>query len=351
MIETLKIKKFKILQHIEISGVPRIVLIGGKNNSGKSSLLEAIYFFYTRRIADVATKHFAFRGIDKLDLHAASLFSPLFYEFEPKNTIEIMINSEKLTISAVKAAQQKIAGKSGTVELSSSQEMLSDSNYALQLTAVKGKKAAAFYESKILIENNEIKNELLKDTEDILPTIMYYNRKWITRVPSLFSKMDEYGRRGEIEEAMRSVEPRLEELSINISGGQNAVYGKLKGLNKKIPVMLMGDGFNNLLSIFLGIASNENGILLIDEIENGLHYSIIAGVWESINRFSKKYNCQVFATTHSYECVLKAALSFEKEPDSFNYIRMAKLDSGEIVPKVFNYNVLGAAIEKDWEVR
>lgn len=47
----------------------------------------------------------------------------------------------------------------------------------------------------------------------------------------------------------------------------------------------------------------ENGYLLIDEFENGLHYSVQEKLWEVIFYLAERLNIQVFATTHSLDCV------------------------------------------------
>ncbi len=113
----------------------------------------------------------------------------------------------------------------------------------------------------------------------------------------------------------------------------------------------MGDGLLKLLSLILSISLNKNGIVLIDEIENGLHHSIMEKTWDIIISHAKKNNCQVIATTHSYECIKAAndGISAENTED-FKYIRLDRTNN-KIQPKYFNHNTLLTAIQNNWEVR
>jgi AAA15 family ATPase/GTPase len=65
----------------------------------------------------------------------------------------------------------------------------------------------------------------------------------------------------------------------------------------------MGDGMNRILTIILALVNSDNGCLLIDEFENGLHYTVQENLWRIIFHLSKELNIQVFATTHSEDCI------------------------------------------------
>lgn len=116
----------------------------------------------------------------------------------------------------------------------------------------------------------------------------------------------------------------------------------------------MGDGVNRLLSIILAIATTKNGIVLIDEIDSGIHYSAMTNVWEGITMAAREFNCQVIATTHSYECLQAATEGTTRAglADDFSYIRLDRIPKdNEIVAKVYSNDVLTAALGRGWEVR
>ncbi|CUU36107.1 AAA domain-containing protein, putative AbiEii toxin, Type IV TA system [Armatimonadetes bacterium DC] len=118
-----------------------------------------------------------------------------------------------------------------------------------------------------------------------------------------------------------------------------------------MPVMLMGEGMIRLLQIVLSIAHLPQGILLIDEIESGLHYSALPNLWQIVASLATEQDTQVVATTHSYECIATAAEFFQKEqPEA---LRVYRLDRGDGSTQVATYDteLLMTALEVNFEIR
>jgi AAA15 family ATPase/GTPase len=72
----------------------------------------------------------------------------------------------------------------------------------------------------------------------------------------------------------------------------------------------MGEGMVRLLSLVLEITNASGGVVLVDEIENGLHHSVLTKVWRAVGEASRRSNTQIFATTHSWECIRAAHEAF-----------------------------------------
>ncbi len=118
-----------------------------------------------------------------------------------------------------------------------------------------------------------------------------------------------------------------------------------------IPVPYMGEGIGRLLSILLAIANARGGVALIDEIENGLHYSVQKQVWQAIAHAARQNDVQVFATTHSYECINAAYEAFaSSEPYDFALHRLDRID-GEIKVVRYDRDMMKYALEMFHEVR
>ena len=95
---------------------------------------------------------------------------------------------------------------------------------------------------------------------------------------------------------------------------------------------IMGDGTKRLLALSLSFKRAQNGVMLVDEVENGLHYSILPEVWKTIDWLSREFNVQVFATTHSYECIkaAHAASRANEFADDLAFVRLQRDRSGGI---------------------
>lgn len=350
MINVLKVENFKCLKEVEFENIARINIIGGKNNSGKSTLLEAMFLFFDRLSQDMTTKHLGWRGLANVDLDPERIWEPLFNNFNTENKISIKINKEKMEVSINSSYKPKIASKKGIINLEELSKISNSMNRSLFVKSTQNNNE--IFRSNIFINDKSIVNEVEKT--DSKPFSVSYISNRAFNVPELtneFSRIDEKGDKKDLVNALKCIDSHLEDLSINFVGGNAVIYSKIEGLERKIPIALLGDGMNRLLFMLIRIITCKNGVLLIDEIENGFHYSSMNKIWTTINEFSKRYNCQIFATTHSYECVTKAFESFNDDQESLNYIRMAKYDDGTINPKVYDYKTLCAAIENGMEVR
>ncbi len=123
------------------------------------------------------------------------------------------------------------------------------------------------------------------------------------------------------------------------------------GLDRLIPIALLGDGIQRLISWTLTFRAASGGLMLIDEVENGIHHSKLHDLWRSIALFAKQYEVQVFATTHSLECVNTARRVFEDfEANDFHYLRLDRVKD-EIEAKSFDRDMLETALGLDWEIR
>jgi AAA15 family ATPase/GTPase len=106
-----------------------------------------------------------------------------------------------------------------------------------------------------------------------------------------------------------------------------------------------------VLSIVLAIANAPGGVVLIDEVENGLHHSVLVKVWQAIADAAERADAQVFATTHSYECIQAAHKAFhEHRPSDLRLFRLDRVDS-EIRVAAFNETTLETSIDMSLEVR
>ena len=117
-------------------------------------------------------------------------------------------------------------------------------------------------------------------------------------------------------EALHVIEPRLYSLEVNPITGTDMIWGDI-GLSELVPLPVMGDGMMQLTRIVLAISSARDGVVLIDEIENGLHHSVLSEVWQVIEKAANQFNTQIVATTHSYECIAAAEQVFKSSDEDF----------------------------------
>ena len=162
-------------------------------------------------------------------------------------------------------------------------------------------------------------------------------------------------RNKKVEDLLRQVEGRLltiQTLPIAESGQTPTpvVFADI-GLDEMIPVTQLGQGFNRLLNIFSAIVASDAKVVLIDEIENGLHYSVLPTVWKGLFLAAKEFDVQIFATTHSWECILAADQAAREQPNyELELIRLDRVKE-DIKATIIDGSALATAKELGWEMR
>jgi len=139
-------------------------------------------------------------------------------------------------------------------------------------------------------------------------------------------------------------------LSLEISNSTPIVFASVRGVVERIPLGLISTGLTKLVAYLVAIANNNGGIVMIDEIENGFYYDSMPAIWRILYRFSREHNVQLFASSHSAECLNAAATIIEGHEDDFCVLRAERKD-GECSVRYFNGITFKHAIAEHAEVR
>ena len=150
---------------------------------------------------------------------------------------------------------------------------------------------------------------------------------------------------------LRMLDHNIEDL-VYIDGKRAGRLALLKIQGKgRIPLRSMGDGLTKLFHIALAVASSPNGVLLIDEFENGLHWNVQARLWDALARAASEQNVQVFATTHSRDCIEAFTPAVKDSgPEAASIYRMERKGDGVLAVELPLLNV-DAAMRENEEVR
>jgi hypothetical protein len=353
MISRLHVKGFKGFDRFDLPKLSRVTLLGGRNNVGKTSLLEALFMFFDRLNPQMILRQYAQRGVSVVPLEPETTLAPVFFNYEMTEPIVISVwfgkVEETMTLKFNPKYDRPIvhAPAKDARQIETDQRPLP--SYALDVTFHRTGSIKQTYhfwtgpEGVGLHIDNASRNT---KRVILLGSRAYPN---VSEDAERFGKIDIVGKLDKILECLKIIEPKLKGLSsIALPGGSSLVHGDI-GLSRKIPLAYMGEGTSRLLSIILGVANSD--LLLIDELENGFHYSVMTQVWESIGQAAREFNCQIIGTTHSYECLQAAYKAFAGELEQdFTYVRIDRINDRAIA-KVFDFDSLRTAIDSNMEVR
>lgn len=365
MIESLEIKNYRNLKHLTLHKLGRINLFVGKNNTGKTSVLEAISIYSKKGSLQWILQLLEDRGEynrrtdnfrnDQTEYNI-SVLKNLFYKRNIGNPIfeQIYINPLESDKDNIFLSFIWFYDKIESLEVGKRRERIMnlemiDENYLLGFRLISSgipqiRPLSASMRQMII--NSE--------TSSIVNNVQFVRTANIDRDinSELWDSIALSNKEEDVTNALGIIEPNLERISFIGQGNERTAVALIKNEELRIPLKSMGDGINRILTIILAMVNCENGILLIDEFENGLHYSVQESLWEVIFATAYKLNLQVFVTTHSNDCINAFSRVMERFPE-YSDGRMIRLDNknGEISAKEFEASKLQIADENGIELR
>jgi predicted ATPase len=337
-LDSLQIKNYRQLRSLEVASLGQVNLIVGGNNTGKSTLLEAIWLLASRAspsvIAELLVLHDEFQWTANGEAEPvrpiANLFSGRSFPFEDGQAIHV-------------------GNASGTLSVQLEHVLLREES---EIREMEGRKAEVLRWQSVAKKDRNHLTEVSEAVEVTLVDATLPPGHPIKVRPLTLDAFFSPGRRHLFEEAMppipasfvqarfslknslaedwdavvltdgehdalnalRLIEPDTEGLAFiqqsryrlaRARGDeqQRSPVIRLKGSSAPVPLQSMGDGMTRVLQLTLAALRARNGFLLVDEIENGLHYAVQEKVWRLIFKLAHTNNMQVFATTHSMDCV------------------------------------------------
>lgn len=299
MLNSLEIRNYRNLQHLKIDKLGRVNLIVGKNNTGKSSVLEAVSIYVAkyntwavrnlllnRNEYDIDTyKQFnSDSEREKENFRLWSMIFPFHSEFGKTTIVIGEVKSDGLIIKLDKGDKWVIK--------------LEHENFIERLQENK----IPNYSSTRNLWSFSFENEGFAEISSECFQFVYSRNYENANNPELWGKVALSDSEKYVIEGLQIVEENIEKFSFIIEKGSPKAKVSLKN-GSVVSLNSMGDGINRILTIILSMVNCENGYLLIDEFENGLHYSVQEKLWEIIFHLAERLNIQVFATTHSYDCI------------------------------------------------
>lgn len=375
MFRSFTAKRFRGIPDLTIgtaaTPLARVNLIGGRNNVGKTAMLEAIFLHLGPDNPSLSLVVNAIRGLERFSLDAAEMWGWLFQNAVTESPIELTSVDEfgiqrKLQMTFVDskaiAALVPSTHSNGTASVSAIAQpttytltnvpgaSLSTAlvSSELQLAYMYGDRQQVISKAQITSVGTKIERSSIEHGR--LGIFLGSRARSLTEDAERFSKLEQVGAETPVLNALKVLDSRINRLALSVIGGTSIIHCDIS-IGRLIPVMYLGEGAARLLSIVLAIGTARDGVVLIDEIENGFHYSILKEVWNVIAHAARENNVQVFATTHSWECIDAAHQAFgQGENYDFALHRLDRID-GEIRAITYDREALSAATKHVLEVR
>jgi len=351
MYKSIKIRNLRAITNLEIDDLAQVNLFVGNNGCGKTTVLEALFFLIGATNPKLPVNANAFRGLPVVN---DELWGTFFHDMDSSLAVEIMGEvretgeKEKLVIRAKMKSDEEtpaVPSASVSVEVETADSKPSVLQKGLELEYWSSEYPDKPIVTSIVRSNNDLVATGTKERPVrgvfVGPTTRF---NWRGR----FGALQRNKLVNDLIVFLREMEPTISDVRLNDAGFLEADIG----LPSLIPVNLMGGGIAEFMSAAVAMLDHKNGIILIDEIEGGLHYSAQEKIWKAILSWAQGRNVQVFATTHSYECIRAFCSSvqgtlFESAAKLFRIER--KDDKFRAIE--YSKEVLAESLDSSWEVR
>jgi AAA15 family ATPase/GTPase len=375
LIRDLTIKGYRCFEDFSMDGLTRVNLLVGNNNSGKTSFLEAVYLLvnqpsfnsknsgkilkelfenrnefsqhiesYQAESTYVQKKYFIDRlfygyGHNKADKSSISISS--YHDYNVNTTIIIDDFEENIWLL--------YSNNRSMFKMNEEKKRVVETSFQFNTQGLINECAWELDES---LSEDYIKQKIYC-YGDIQSSLFLSNYQInLEKVSSFWDEIQLTPKEDIVIEALRTILPTVDRIGFSVSEGFNNIRLKVKDHEKPIPLSSMGYGMNRILNLAIALVSTEKGVLLIDEIETGLHYEAQLDMWRLVLKTAQDLDVQVFATTHSWDCIAAFKEALQELKDQ-SVAKLFRLDSkyGKLRAVEYDAEEIRIAVNQGVEVR
>jgi ABC-type cobalamin/Fe3+-siderophores transport system ATPase subunit len=346
ILPSLEIENFRAFRHLRVPHLARVNLIVGKNNVGKTSLLEALWLYARRGAPAVIWEQLAVREESAARNH--------FLDTQP-------------SVPAIRnlfSKRPNVLGEGAKLYIGPMDTPAEQLSIAIERHPDTSQQQRGMIPFLVLRWGSETRlfTELMHGTPDIsyLPsqadiphTIVTAGGLTQTYITALWDRIALTDLENYVTDALRIIAPEIERVNMisdSALGPQRIAMMRVHGIDQPVSLRSYGDGMYRLFVIAVAAVNARQGLLLIDEIENGLHYSAQPDLWRLVFELARSLQIQLFATTHSKDCVEAFQRVANAHVEEGQVVRLGRKNSG-VVATLFDEDELEVAIEQNVEVR
>ena len=334
MLTNFEINNYKCFNNFKIDKLSQINIISGKNNVGKTALLEVISIVKNsnslRLFQQNITSLFKSRDLDAEDTN------------KYLSDINLIIKDTDKTITIT----YKTIDELNEIEIKKIERYSNSFEEFLIMTQND-------YTEILPFRRENIRQNIGLHREVSQTTFIDSSKPSNSALTNLYSSIQDLGIQDKFLEYLQIIDPNIINIEPQIRDTRKSFLRvTLKNPNRSMFSSELGEGTNRFIEILCILLSNANGTVLIDEIENGIHYRKLYDIWKAIIEIVDKEKIQLFVTTHddeSIEALLKA--SENKEFKKVASIKLFRDEENQIQPSIKNFEILEYGIEQGADVR
>ena len=349
---------YRGIDGLSLPELSRVNLITGANGVGKTALIEAIWLFMGRHntelpwdatvqrstnpivnpISDLSDKSLELCGIEGEQSHE---WKVVFEKVAEGKWDTVVVTDPERKKQAME--QHPIVGRLRTW---------------IDNKELDGTLLAKELDGTLLARHNTPKELVERGFSDSVtprPICIIEGVRWQLEISAwhlkIYSDMVREGRKEDLANAVNFILPNIRDVHILTDENGESYLSVITDNGAQRPLKDLGGGAVRLFKLYLAFFAARNGMLLIDEVENGLHYSVLRDIWDRIRTWTHEWNVQFIATTHSAECIDAAMEAFADKSNDLSIHNLFENESGNIKAATFTGEALEGARNLNLEVR
>lgn len=346
LLPSLEVVNFRAFRHLRIERLARVNLIVGKNNVGKTSVLEALWLYARRGDPGAIWEQLAVREESVVQSSSPGLSPSLLairnlFSQRP----DVVAQGSTLAIGSDAVPNQRLTIAIELQADSSLQQRGSLPYFVLRV----GDKTHLFTELKHSMPDIST----LPGMTHIPHTIIAARGLTPQYVTALWDRVALTNLEEDVVAALRILSPEIERVNMLADpavGQQRIAMARVQGSSQPVSLRSYGDGMFRLFVLAVTLVNAPQGLLLVDEIENGLHYSALPDMWRLLFAVAARLNVQVFATTHSWDCIEAFQIAAADTVEEGQIIKLGR-KGDDVVATLFDEQELALIARDQIEVR
>ncbi len=361
MFKSLQVSNFRSLRDVKLQKLKRLNLVTGSNGGGKTSLLEAVFLNAGAANPHLALSINSFRGDNIITPSSDHTFRSWFWELDQRNPVRIVSDvlaqgrtrSRTLLIDPLLRSQFTPGRSDSEAAISGvrfnftgpSGKTTGSVQINPPLTAPQLHGQSQPLQSPVSIEGDPVNKDTI-----LAQFISPYIRDMYQEVSDQLVEVIKSKNTESLIDALTMIEPNVKGIVPITKLGQPNIYIDT-GLPRLLPLHVLGSGFLHILRLSLAQLAIQDGIIIVDELEDGLHFSIMPKVVKRIIDSVEHSKAQYFIATHSSD-LLKIFIDVSNETQ-FDDICLVNLigGSGGVNTRYFDHSELALAEEYGAELR
>ena len=363
MYSSIRIGGYRALESFGLRGLGRLNLLVGANNSGKTSILECIELLRSGGDPNVLRSILYRRGewgdVGGDERQPALAVRHAFSGHDLGGTIKVESVGEsgcadhwasRVTLGVEDADTESQTSLPGLFDEETPYQLrmrcpASGSDFKVQMTADGLVDPRRFRGQKV---SDEVVSFVSAGGMSVPEVVRFFDRVVLT------------DKEEHVTRALRVVEPGIERLAsvghrgpatVRYGGARGGIFLKLKDVAERVPIGTAGEGMWRMLGLALALANARGGVLLVDEIDTGLHYAVLEDMWRMVSERAEALSVQVFATTHSWDCCQSLATIAKPDSGCSGGVTIQRVDASRDEAVRFGSEEVVAAVQRGLEIR